>query len=108
MITIHELRRERGPMCEKCGIREAVERHHALIHDVKRFHEQLTCKENIMQACDVCHRGECVLNGYDMRVWFWGVQCERYGKKYMKRWITKLLADCPKLEYSRRIDFVNG
>lgn len=103
MITIWDLRRERGSLCEWCGEREAIERHHALIHDIKRWHDILTVKENIMQVCDVCHRGECVLNGYDVRVKFWQMQCKRYGVDHMLEWVASLPV---KLMYSRRIDFV--
>jgi len=105
LITIFDLRRERGVLCEWCGEREAIERHHALIHDIKRWHDILTVKENIMQACEVCHRGECVLNGYDVRVKFWQIQCARYGVEHMEDWVNSLPV---KLTYSRRIDFVNG
>lgn len=105
MITIWDLRRERGPLCEWCRKREAEQRHHMLIHASKRFYDVLTVPENIMQACSYCHTGVCVLNGYDMRVWFWGVQCERYGVDHMLDWVERLPY---KLKVSRRIDFIDN
>jgi hypothetical protein len=103
MITIWDLRRERGPLCEWCHKREAEQRHHALIPDLKRWHEELTVKENIMQACQYCHTGIMVLDTYEVRRWFWQRQCERYGVGHMMDWIESLPA---KLQISGRLDFV--
>lgn len=91
-------------MCEWCHKREAEQRHHCLIHDSKRFHGELTVKENLMAVCAYCHTGECLLNGYDIRLWFWSIQCERYGIDHMLDWLESLPV---KLRYSRRIDFVD-
>ena len=103
MISVLELRQKRGHLCEWCHKREGVERHHVFIHNSKRFHDELTVEENLMLACSYCHTGVCVLNGLDVRQWFWGVQCERYGIGHMLDW----LGDLPdKLRYSRRVDFL--
>jgi hypothetical protein len=105
MITVTELRQKRKTTkCEWCKKREAEQRHHCLIHDSKRFHEELTVEENLMLACSYCHTGVCVLNGYDIRVWFWGKQCERYGIDHMLDWVDSLP---DKLRYSGRLDFMN-
>ena len=104
MITVLELREKRKTrLCEWCHKREGVERHHCLIHDTKRFHEELTVEENLMLAWSYCHTGVCVLNGLDVRLWFWGVQCERYGVDHMLDWLDSLPV---KLRYSRRFDFL--
>jgi hypothetical protein len=105
MITVLELRQKRGYMCEWCRERGGTERHHCLIHDTTRFHEELTVEENLMLACSYCHTGICVLNGFDVRVWFWGKQCERYGVDHMEDWVNGLPV---KLRYSRRFDFVES
>jgi hypothetical protein len=102
MITIWDLRRERGSLCEWCNKREAEQRHHALVPDLKRFHEELTVKENIMQACGYCHTGTCVLDSYEVKQWFWARQCERYGVDHMQDWLASLPV---KLRYSGRLDF---
>jgi hypothetical protein len=104
MITVLELRQKRKGLCEWCHKREGTERHHCLIHDSKRFHEELTVEENLMLACSYCHTGVCVLNGYDIRVWFWGRQCERYGIDHMLDWVQGLP---DKLRYSGRLDFMS-
>jgi hypothetical protein len=105
MISVLELRAKRGHLCEWCHKREGVERHHCLIHDSVRFHEELTVEENLMLACSYCHTGICVLNGFDVRVEFWKRQCERYGPDHMLDWLDSLP---DKLRYSRRFDFVSN
>ena len=104
MITVMELRRLRGALCEWCKKRQAEQRHHALVPDLKRFHAELTVKENIMQACAYCHTGICVLDSYEVKRWFWGKQCERYGVGHMLDWVDSLPV---KLRYSGRLDFVS-
>jgi hypothetical protein len=104
LITIWDLRRERGPLCEWCHKRPAEQRHHALVPDLRRWHEELTVKENIMQACAYCHTGICVLDSYEVRQWFWGVQCKRYGVDHMTDWVHSLP---DKLRISGRLDFVS-
>jgi hypothetical protein len=104
MITIWDLRRERGPLCEWCHKRPAEQRHHALIPSIKRWYDILTVPENIMQACAYCHTGICVLDGWEVRRWFWGVQCKRYGVDHMTDWVHSLP---DKLRISGRLDFVS-
>jgi hypothetical protein len=105
VITIWDLRRERGPLCEYCHKREAEQRHHALIPSIKRWYEILTVPENLMQACAYCHTGICVLDSYEVRQWFWGVQCKRYGVDHMEDWVHSLP---DKLRISGRLDFVES
>jgi hypothetical protein len=63
----------------------------------------LTVKENIMQACAYCHTGICVLDAWEVKRWFWGVQCKRYGVDHMEDWVHSLP---DKLRISGRLDFV--
>lgn len=102
-ITIYDLRRERGQYCEWCGEREMEQRHHCLVHDSKRFHSELTVRENLMGVCWQCHTGDCKVNGYEVRVKFFERQCRRYGLPHMLEWVASLPV---KLMYSRRIDFI--
>lgn len=69
-----EILAERGPMCEACGVRRWSELHHCLVHDSKRFHKEVTCKENLMAVCRHCHSH---LNGNEVRVAFAKKQVER-------------------------------
>lgn len=99
--TIFDLRRERGPLCEYCHEREACQRHHCLVPDLKRFHASLTVPENLMIVCACCHTGICVLDRREVRIWFYGIQCQRYGPDHMQAWLLSL---DPKLWASGRID----
>jgi hypothetical protein len=103
MITIWDLRRERGALCEWCHKRQAEQRHHALIPSLKRWYDILTVPENLMQACAYCHTGICVLDAWEVKRWFWGVQCKRYGVDHMTDWVESLP---DKLKVSGRLDFV--
>lgn len=77
-----ELLKERGPLCEHCGVREWQDCHHVLVHDSKRLHKQVTVPENLMCVCRECHpylnghevrrdfRDRQVNRGYDIRGWY--------------------------------------
>lgn len=103
--TIYDLRTERGPLCEYCKERQAEQRHHCLVPDRKRFHEEVTVKENLMAVCAYCHTGICVLDRREVRIWFYDVQCNRYGVDHMEDWLKSLPA---KLWISGRIDFIGN
>lgn len=99
--SIWDLRRERGNLCEYCHEREAEQRHHCLVGDLKRYHQELTVPENLMIVCSYCHTGICVLDRREVRLIFWAIQCKRYGVDYMQDWLRGLPI---KLWQSGRID----
>jgi hypothetical protein len=91
LISVSDLRRIRKTFfCEWCHQRPGEQRHHCLIHDTKRFHLELTVEENLMLVCCYCHTGICVLDGYEVRRWFWELQCKRYGVDHMLKWVEGL------------------
>ncbi len=47
------IRKRRG-RCEICG-GKGTQLHHCLEHDMKRYHRILTCEENCMLVCEICH-----------------------------------------------------
>jgi hypothetical protein len=68
------LLKERGPLCEHCGIRRWTDLHHCLVHDSKRLHVLVTVLVNLMCVCRKCHP---YLNGHEVRVKFARLQIER-------------------------------
>lgn len=60
MATVDWFRRlkmellEERPWCEICGA-PGTDLHHCLVHDMKRYHRELTCKENLQVLCSKCH-----------------------------------------------------
>ena len=57
-LWFEDLKREilaERPVCEVCGIRYATELNHCIVHDQKRIHRQLTCRENLQATCSICH-----------------------------------------------------
>lgn len=69
-----ELIKERGDLCEHCGIRRWTEAHHCLVHDSKRLHALVTVPVNLMCVCRKCHP---YLNGHEIRRAFALRQIER-------------------------------
>ena len=84
-----DLIRSRGYSCEYCKIRPATDLHHALIGRMKG-HPELDCEENFMVACHYCHVGKELLDTQDVKLWFWNVQCDRYGYDHMIAFIKDL------------------
>lgn len=89
MDWYEEMKREilqRRQLCELCWIRPATQLHHALVHDMKRYHRELSTPENMQPVCDICHTSaEQTANsftqkrmfawrqmrlGYDIRAWY--------------------------------------
>jgi hypothetical protein len=63
------------PICEICRKRYASQLHHAFIHDQKRYHFVLTCEENCMAVCEVCHTsGEQTANSMEVKQEFLRIQ----------------------------------
>lgn len=83
---------ERGGKWLKCEV-EGCEKfptdlHHAFVHGMKGFEKHLDVKENLQWVCREHHQS--IANSWDNQVYFWGVQCARYGEKQMKKWIKSL------------------
>ena len=78
----------RGNYCEICVFpRAALDVHHFLIHDQKRFHQELTTEENCALVCRDCHPH---VNGHKERTRFLEAQVTRFGKEHMTRWYERL------------------
>ncbi len=58
-----------------------------------------------MLVCWYCHTGICVLDSYEVKQWFWSIQCARYGVGHMMDWVAGLPY---KLHISGRLDFVEN
>ena len=84
-----DLIERRGWMCQWCKIRPATDLHHALIGRMKG-HPELDCEENYMTACAKCHTGDELLDTQEVKIWFWNVQCQRYGLDHMQEWVKSL------------------
>lgn len=84
-----DLIRKRGYNCEWCKVRTATDLHHALIPRMKGKIE-LDAEENLMIACHSCHVGKELLDTQEVREYFWGVQCNRYGIDHMIKWMKSL------------------
>jgi len=58
----------KNPMCELCGSGYATQLHHCLVHDCKRYHRLLTCRENLMPICEKCHTSlEATANNFEVK-----------------------------------------
>lgn len=99
------------PLCEICKKRRATQAHHCLVHDTKRYHRELTCLENLMGVCDICHTSlEQKANGTKRRMEFAYEQMKRgynIGKWYRllplkvkEQWILDLEREFDKM-YSK-------
>jgi hypothetical protein len=75
MITVLELRKKRGNICECCGINQGVERHHCLFHRRKGKNE-FDNEYNLCLVCKPCH--DNVVNGFEFKQTFWRMQTMRY------------------------------
>ena len=82
MISVEELREERGNECENgCG-RQGTQRHHVFFGKQKG-HPEYDHEYNLCLVCSVCHIDRPVVNGRKFREWFWKVQVERYGQDFI-------------------------
>ena len=91
----------RRPVCEVCHSRPSEQLHHAIIHDMKRYHKLLTVEINLQPICAECHTsGEQRANSFENRQAFVNVQIERgynVGEwcrslplKYIEDWLLRL------------------
>lgn len=77
-----------GNYCENCIFPKArLSLHHVLIHDQKRWHDELTNEYNCGLYCMVCHP-HC--NGHEKRVEFLTHKIKEYGKEKILEWINSL------------------
>ena len=83
--TLADILRKR-PMCEICHVRPATQLHHCIVHDMKRYHKELTVPENLMPVCEICHTSlaqsanskkvreefidEQIKRGYNIGAWY--------------------------------------
>jgi hypothetical protein len=71
--------------CEMEGCeRPGAEAHHCLYKKAKRYPE-LNCDENFQIVCKPHHETR-MTDTYENRLYFWRVQCERYGREHMIAW----------------------
>ena len=74
--------------CEGCD-RPAVHAHHVFYRRDKRCPE-LNCDENFQLCCYFHHMVDGTADSFENKVYFWGVQIERYGKPHMIAWHDSL------------------
>ena len=74
--------------CEGCN-NPAEQAHHCLYRRDKRYPE-LNDDENLQLVCYYHHMVDGTADSWENRVWFWGVQCERYGADHMIEWHDNL------------------
>jgi hypothetical protein len=91
----------RRPTCEICWQRPSEQLHHAIIHDMRRYHKILTVEINLQPVCSICHTSpEQVANSFENRQAFVMVQIERgfdvgawigsLPLKYIEDWLLRL------------------
>lgn len=94
MVTSTALRliSERNqPTCEVLGCENpAEEAHHCLYRKKKGKHPvpELDMDENLQLVCKPHHEVEA--KSYKNKIYFWGVQCKRYGHEHMVDWHESL------------------
>ena len=90
------------PVCWLCDIRPSVQLHHVFVHDMKRYHRELTVPENLMPVCAECHTSldqgangmmvkyefaaVQILEGYKIASWYRGLSLKVKNEK----WILEL------------------
>jgi len=81
MISVEDLREERGNLCEHCKQLPGTQRHHVFFRRSKNHHEY-DHKFNLMLVAAKCHM-EGKVDAREVREWFWKVQVERYGQEFI-------------------------
>jgi hypothetical protein len=84
------LEKYRGSYCESCvfpASGAALDLHHALIHDQKKFHDILTVEENCVLVCRDCHP---FTNGHKFREEVLERKIKTLGIDRMRRWRDSL------------------
>jgi len=85
------LAKERGDLCECCGIRKGEEAHHCLYRRDRRVTSGvLEEKFNLQLVCRECHHKTGLADSYENRVKFWSDQCKRYGRDVMTEWHSRV------------------
>jgi RecJ-like exonuclease len=98
-----EALRERGGLCENCGLAQATDFHHCLIPRQKRFSAWLDNKINGELVCRICHTsGE--VDTLEHRKEFHTKQLKRYGKS-CEEWMDNLPE---KLKITHRLNFATS
>jgi len=96
--TALRLMHDRGiKHCEVEGCENpAVHAHHAIYKKSHGKHpvKELDMDENLQLVCYSCHMVTGVADGWENRLAFWGVQCERFGHDWMVKWHTNLKLKC--------------
>jgi hypothetical protein len=85
--TAIRLMKERGiTQCEVEGCDNfALEAHHCL-YGKKKGHSELDMDENLCLVCEDCHSASGKAKSFEHKLYFWQVQCERFGHKHMVEW----------------------
>jgi hypothetical protein len=84
------LEKYRGSYCESCvfpASGAALDLHHALIHDQKKFHNILTVEENCVLVCRDCHP---FTNGHKFREEVLERKIKTLGIDRMRAWRDSL------------------
>lgn len=87
--TATRLIQQRGPLCECCRERAAMEAHHCL-YNRRRGVPQLDQDENLALVCRSCHHVTGRAKSWRFRERFWQIQCFRYGHDHMVQWHNAL------------------
>ena len=73
-------------MCEVAGCTNPAEEAHHVFYHRRKGKPELDVDENFQLVCVSCHKHTGKAKSYENRVYFWQVQCERYGHEHMVRW----------------------
>ena len=74
------------PTCEVMGCANPAEEAHHIFYGRRKGHPELDTDENFQLVCQDCHKYSGRAKSFENKVWFWQVQCERYGEERMKAW----------------------
>ena len=84
----HQLQKRTGGRCENCG-RPGTQRHHCLIHNLKRL-KGLDTELNLMWCCADCHITKKLLDSFEVKQLFWNRQVNYYGLERMRGFIDSV------------------
>ena len=86
----HELVEARGGICENPDCHNpASDTHHCCIGDKKALKDILFTKYNLVLLCRKCNTSR-IYDNESGRLYWWGVQCARYGEKRMVSWLDSV------------------
>jgi len=102
--TARRLMKERGiSQCEVQGCNNpAEEAHHCLYGKKGGKHPvpELNMDENLQLVCRICHKHSGRARSHENKVYFWNVQCDRYGREHMIKWHDSLSLKVKEMEYA--------